>query len=346
MLTIGNFNIPDFPLLLAPMEDVSDPPFRAVCKENGADLMYTEFISSEALIRDAARSVAKLDIFENEKPIGIQIFGHDIEVMRTSVEITERVQPDIIDINYGCPVKKVTCKGAGAGILQDIPKMVKMTAEMVKATTLPVTVKTRLGWDDNTKYIVEVAERLQDVGIRAIAIHGRTRRQMYKGEADWTLIGKIKDNPRMFIPVFGNGDVDSPQKAAQMRQQYGVDGIMIGRAAIGYPWIFNEIKHYFAKGELMPPPSIDERITVFKKHLNFSIEWKGLKLGLIEMRRHYTNYFKGIPHVKPFRTRLVTCDSYDGVLEIVEELRLHAYRSKEFANSPSLNIENLDRKTE
>lgn len=331
MLTIGSLNIPDFPLLLAPMEDVSDPPFRAVCKENGADLMYTEFISSEALIRDAAQSVAKLDIFENEKPIGIQIFGHNIEVMRESVEITERVQPDIIDINFGCPVKKVTCKGAGAGILQDIPKMVEMTAEMVKATKLPVTVKTRLGWDDNTKYIVEVAERLQDVGIQAIAIHGRTRKQMYKGEADWSLIGKIKDNPRMNIPVFGNGDIDCPQKAAQMRQQYGVDGIMIGRAAIGYPWIFNEIKHYFATGELLQPPSIDERIAIYRKHLDFSIKWKGLKLGLVEMRRHYSNYFKGIPHVKPFRTRLVTCDTYDGVLDIIEELRIHAYRATEFS---------------
>ena len=329
MANIGKLNIPDFPLLLAPMEDVSDPPFRAVCKENGADIMYTEFISSEALIRDAAQSVAKLDIFKYEKPIGIQIFGHDIEVMRESVEITERVQPDIIDINYGCPVKKVTCKGAGAGILQDIPKMVRMTAEMVKTTTLPVTVKTRLGWDDNTKYIVEVAERLQDVGIQAISIHGRTRRQMYKGEADWTLIGKIKDNPRMNIPVFGNGDVDSPQKAAQMRKKYGVDGIMIGRAAIGYPWIFNEIKHYFATGDMLVPPPIDERIAVFRKHLDFSIEWKGLKLGLIEMRRHYSNYFKGIPHVKPFRTRLVTCDSYDGVLSIIEELRKHAYRTQD-----------------
>ena len=327
MITIGNLNIPNFPLLLAPMEDVSDPPFRAVCKENGADLMYTEFISSEALIRDAAPSVAKLDIFEVERPIGIQIFGHNIDSMRASVEITEKVQPDIIDINYGCPVKKVTCKGAGAGILQDIPKMVKMTAEMVKTTDLPVTVKTRLGWDDKTKYIVEVAERLQDVGIRAIAIHGRTRRQMYKGDADWTLIGRIKDNPRMTIPVFGNGDVDSPQKAAQMRQQYGVDGIMIGRAAIGYPWIFKEIKHYFATGELRPPPSIDERISVFRKHIDFSIKWKGLKLGILEMRRHYSNYFKGIPHVKPFRYRLVTCDSYDGVLEIVAELRSHALLS-------------------
>lgn len=326
MLKIGNLNIPNFPLLLAPMEDVSDPPFRAVCKDYGADIMYTEFISSEALIRDAVQSVAKLDIFEYERPIGIQIFGHDIEVMRESVEITERVQPDIIDINYGCPVKKVTCKGAGAGILQDIPKMVKMTAEIVQATTLPVTVKTRLGWDDNTKFIVEVAERLQDVGIKAIAIHGRTRRQMYKGEADWTLIGKIKDNPRMNIPVFGNGDIDSPQKAAKMQKKYGVDGIMIGRAAIGYPWIFNEIKHYFSTSELLAPPSIDERISVFRKHLDFSIQWKGLKLGLIEMRRHYSNYFKGIPHVKPFRSRLVTCDSYDGVLSIVEELRNHAYQ--------------------
>lgn len=332
MLSIGNVTIPDFPLLLAPMEDVSDPPFRAVCKENGADIMYTEFISSEALIRDAAQSVAKLDIFKYEKPIGIQIFGHDIDVMRESVEITERVQPDIIDINYGCPVKKVTCKGAGAGILQDIPKMVKMTAEMVKSTTFPVTVKTRLGWDDNTRFIVEVAERLQDVGIKAISIHGRTRKQMYKGEADWSLIGKIKDNPRMNIPVFGNGDVDSPEKAARMRQEYGVDGIMIGRAAIGYPWIFNEIKHYFETGKLLEPPSIDERIAVFRKHLDFSIEWKGLKLGLLEMRRHYTNYFKGIPHVKPFRTRLVTCDSYDGVLSIIEELRRHAYRLQDTSN--------------
>lgn len=330
MISIGNLNIPNFPLLLAPMEDVSDPPFRVVCKENGADLMYTEFISSEALIRDAAQSVAKLDIFEYEKPIGIQIFGHDIDVMRETVEITERVQPDIIDINYGCPVKKVTCKGAGAGILKDIPKMVEMTAEMVKTTDLPITVKTRLGWDENTKHIVDVAERLQDVGIQAIAIHGRTRKQMYKGEADWALIGKIKDNPRMTIPVFGNGDVDNPQKAAKMRKQYGVDGIMIGRAAIGYPWIFNEIKHYFSTGELLDPPSIDERIRVYRKHLDFSIEWKGLKRGLLEMRRHYTNYFKGIPHVKPFRSRLVTCDSYDGVLDIVEELRIHANRVIEF----------------
>ena len=324
MLTIGNLHIPNFPLLLAPMEDVSDPPFRAVCKENGADLMYTEFISSEALIRSASRSMAKLDIFEAEKPIGIQIFGHDIDSMRASVEITERVQPDIIDINYGCPVKKITCKGAGAGILQDIPKMVKMTAEIVNATALPVTVKTRLGWDENTKYIVEVAERLQDVGIRAIAIHGRTRKQMYKGTADWTLIGRIKDNPRITIPVFGNGDVDGPQKAAEMRQKYGVDGIMIGRAAIGYPWIFKEIRHYFATGELLPPPSIDERIAVFRKHLDFSIEWKGLKVGLVEMRRHYGNYFRGIPHVKPFRNRLVRSDSYDDVLAIVAELRVHA----------------------
>ena len=331
MISIGKLNIPNFPLLLAPMEDVSDPPFRVVCKENGADLMYTEFISSEALIRDAAQSVAKLDIFEYEKPIGIQIFGHDIDVMRETVEITERVQPDIIDINYGCPVKKVTCKGAGAGILKDIPKMVKMTAEMVKTTDLPITVKTRLGWDENTKYIVDVAERLQDVGIQAIAIHGRTRKQMYKGEADWSLIGKIKDNPRMTIPIFGNGDVDSPQKAAKMRKQYGVDGIMIGRAAIGYPWIFKEIKHYFSTGELLDPPSIDERISVYRKHLDFSIEWKGLKRGLLEMRRHYTNYFKGIPHVKPFRSRLVTCDSYDGVLDIVEELRIHANRVSEFS---------------
>jgi len=333
MLKIGTLSIPDFPLLLAPMEDVSDPPFRAVCKEHGADLMYTEFISSEALIRNAAQSVAKLDIFEAERPIGIQIFGHNIQSMRTAVDITQNVNPDIIDINYGCPVKKVTRKGAGAGILLDIPKMVKMTAEIVKATHLPVTVKTRLGWDDKTKYIVEIAERLQDVGIRAIAIHGRTRKQMYKGNADWTLIGKIKENPRMTIPVFGNGDIYSPQKAALMRSQYGIDGIMIGRAAIGYPWIFNQIKHYFKTGTLTPTPSIDERITVFRKHLDFSIKWKGLKRGLLEMRRHYTNYFKGIPHIKTFRLRLVTCDTYDGTLEIIAQLREHAHRAATPKNS-------------
>ena len=321
MVSIGNITTTDFPLLLAPMEDVSDPPFRAVCKENGADLMYTEFISSEGLIRHAAKSVAKLDIFEYERPIGIQIFGNNIDSMKEAVEMAEQAHPDIIDINYGCPVKKVACRGAGAGILLDVPKMVKMTEEIVKSTSLPVTVKTRLGWDDKSKYISEVSERLQDVGIRAISIHGRTRRQMYKGEADWTLIGEIKNNPRIRIPVFGNGDVDSPQKALLMRQKYGVDGIMIGRAAIGYPWIFREIKHYFSTGELLPRPSLDERIQVFKKHLDFSTHWKGLRVGIAEMRRHYSNYFRGIPHIKIYRAKLVTCDSYEEILSTVDDIR-------------------------
>ncbi|HEY9083583.1 MAG TPA: tRNA dihydrouridine synthase DusB [Vicingaceae bacterium] len=306
MAKIGDIELGEFPLLLAPMEDVSDPPFRALCKENGADLMYTEFISSEGLIRDAAKSVKKLDIFEYERPIGIQIFGNDIESMRQATEVTTQANPDIIDINYGCPVKKVACKGSGAGILQDIPKMVKMTAEIVKSTHLPVTVKTRLGWDESTKYIVEVAERLQDVGIQAISIHGRTRKQMYKGEADWTLIGEVKNNPRMHIPVFGNGDVDTPEKALENKNRYGIDGVMIGRASIGYPWIFNEIKYFMATGEHLAPPTIEQRINVAKRHLEMSIKWKGEKLGVVEMRRHYANYFKGIPHLKEFRIKLVT----------------------------------------
>lgn len=306
MAKIGDIELGEFPLLLAPMEDVSDPPFRALCKENGADLMYTEFISSEGLIRDAAKSVKKLDIFEYERPIGIQIFGNDIESMRQATEVTTQANPDIIDINYGCPVKKVACKGSGAGILQDIPKMVKMTAEIVKSTHLPVTVKTRLGWDESTKYIVEVAERLQDVGIQAISIHGRTRKQMYKGEADWTLIGEVKNNPRMHIPVFGNGDIDTPEKAIANKNRYGIDGVMIGRASIGYPWIFNEIKHFMATGEHLAPPTIEQRINVAKRHLEMSIKWKGEKLGIVEMRRHYANYFKGIPHLKEFRIKLVT----------------------------------------
>ena len=306
MVKIRNIELGEFPLLLAPMEDVSDPPFRALCKQNGADLMYTEFISSEGLIRDAVKSVQKLDIYEYERPIGIQIFGYDIESMKKATEITEKTNPDIIDINYGCPVKKVACKGAGAGILQDIPKMVKMTSEIVKSTKLPVTVKTRLGWDDNTKYIVDVAERLQDVGIEAISIHGRTRKQMYKGEADWSLIAEIKNNPRMRIPVFGNGDVDTPEKAVEYRNRYGVDGIMIGRASIGYPWIFNEIKHFMNTGNHLAKPMIKDRVDVAMKHLEMSVKWKGETLAIAEMKRHYTNYFKGIAHFKEHRTKLVT----------------------------------------
>jgi nifR3 family TIM-barrel protein len=320
MAKIGDIELGEFPLLLAPMEDVSDPPFRALCKENGADLMYTEFISSEGLIRDAAKSVKKLDIFEYERPIGIQIFGNDIESMRQATEVTTQANPDIVDIDYGCPVKKVACKGSGAGILQDIPKMVKMTAEIVKSTHLPVTVKTRLGWDESTKYIVEVAERLQDVGIKAISIHGRTRKQMYKGEADWTLIGEVKNNPRMHIPVFGNGDVDTPEKALENKNRYGVDGVMIGRASIGYPWIFNEIKHFMATGEHLVPPSLEQRVNAAKRHLEMSIKWKGEKLGVVEMRRHYANYFKGIPHLKEFRIKLVTETAPELLFHTLDEI--------------------------
>lgn len=320
MAKIGNIELGEFPLLLAPMEDVSDPPFRAVCKEGGADLMYTEFISSEGLIRDAVKSRQKLDIFEYERPIGIQLFGGDIGNMVQSAQIASEVNPDLIDINYGCPVKAVACRGAGAALLQDIPKMVKMTAEIVKCTSLPVTVKTRLGWDDNTKNVVDVAERLQDIGIKALTIHGRTRVQMYKGSADWTLIGKIKENSRMNIPIFGNGDIDSPQKALEYKNIYGVDGIMIGRAAIGYPWIFNEIKHYLKHGERPTPPDMTERIRVTRKHLDFSIRWKGDRLGIFEMRRHYTNYFKGLADFKPYRTRLVEADTEAEVIAILEEV--------------------------
>lgn len=305
MVKIGNIELGEFPLLLAPMEDVSDPPFRALCKKHGADVMYTEFISSEGLIRDAAKSVKKLDFFEYERPLGIQIFGGDIESMKESAAICEKANPDIIDINYGCPVKKVVCKEAGSGILKNIPKMVEMTKEIVKITDKPVTVKTRLGWDDNSKHIVEVAERLQDVGIQAISIHGRTRKQMYKGEADWSLIAEVKNNPRMHIPVFGNGDVSSPEIAKEKREKYGVDGIMIGRAAIGYPWVFNEIKHYFETGEHLAPPSIKDRVDAVKEHLDFSLKWKGERTGVVEMRRHYSNYFRGIHHFKTFRQILV-----------------------------------------
>ena len=288
------------------MEDVSDPPFRTLCKKHGADMMYTEFISSEGLIRDAVKSRQKLDIYEKERPVGIQIFGSEIDSMRRAAEITAASGPDVLDINYGCPVKKVACKGAGAGILQDIPKMVSMTKEIVEAVDLPVTVKTRLGWDDNSKYIVEVAERLQDVGIKAISIHGRTRAQMYKGEADWSLIRAVKENPNMHIPVFGNGDIDTPEKALAYRKEYGVDGIMIGRGSIGNPWIFDEIKHYFATGEHLPSPTVSDRVEAARAHLVHSLEWKGERLGVVEMRRHYANYFRGLPHFKQHRLVLVT----------------------------------------
>lgn len=320
MVQIGDIKLGEFPLLLAPMEDVSDPPFRALCKENGADVVYTEFISSEGLIRDAAKSVQKLDIYEKERPVGIQIFGSNIDSMLRSVEIVEATTPDIIDINFGCPVKKVVCKGAGAGILKDIPLMVKLTKAMVEHTHLPVTVKTRLGWDYDSIQIVEVAERLQDVGCAAISIHGRTRAQMYKGDADWRPIAEVKNNPRMHIPVFGNGDVNTPERAVEMRDAYGLDGAMIGRASIGNPWFFNQVKHYFATGEHMPSPTIIERVEAARRHLEMSIAWKGETLGVLETRRHYTNYFKGIPHFKEYRTRMVTSNASEDVFATLSEV--------------------------
>ncbi|MBK6729572.1 MAG: tRNA dihydrouridine synthase DusB [Bacteroidetes bacterium] len=320
MVKIRNIELGEFPLLLAPMEDVSDPPFRVQCKQLGADMMYTEFISTEGLIRNATKSLKKLEFFEEERPLGIQIFGADIEVMKGCVEIIEEANPNLIDINFGCPVKKVVCKDAGAGILRDIPRMIKLTSEIVKASALPVTVKTRLGWDDASKNIVEVAERLQDIGIAALTIHGRTRAQMYKGSADWTLIGEIKNNPRIQIPIFGNGDIDSPQKVVEMKNRYGVDGVMIGRAAIGYPWIFKEIKHFLATGEILEAPSIEERVDVCKAHLEKSIEWKGDVLGILEMRQHYTNYFKGIPNIKPYRLQLVTLNKKEELLQVFDEI--------------------------
>lgn len=333
MPKIGNITLPEFPLLLAPMEDVSDPPFRAVCKDNGADLMYSEFISSEGLIRDAMKSRKKLDFSEEERPFGIQIFGGDEEAMALSARICETVQPDLVDINFGCPVKKVVSKGAGAGVLKDINLMVRLTEAVVKSTNLPVTVKTRLGWDDQSKNIEEVAERLQDVGVKALAIHGRTRCQLYKGEADWTLIGKVKNNPRIQIPIFGNGDIDSPQKAREYKNRYGVDGIMIGRAAIGYPWIFREIKHFLDTGEVLPAPTLEERVAVCKKHLYRSVEWKGPVVGINEMRRHYTNYLKGLPNIKEFRSRLVTLPEMEAVEAVLDEM-LEYYKGYEFERTP------------
>ena len=324
MLKIGNIDLGDFPLLLAPMEDVSDPPFRRLCKMHGADMLYSEFISSEGLIRDAIKSRQKLDIFDYERPVGIQIFGGDEEAMALSAKIVATVSPDLVDINFGCPVKKVVSKGAGAGVLKDIDLMVRLTKAVVNSTHLPVTVKTRLGWDEQSINIEEVAERLQDVGISALTIHARTRSQMYKGHSDWSYIAKVKNNPRIHIPIFGNGDIDSPEKASEYRNTYGVDGIMIGRAAIGYPWIFNEIKHYFATRELLPFPTISDRVEAAKNHLLWSIEWKGERQGVLEMRRHYANYFKGIPNFKEHRQRLVTLDSSEGIireLEVVRELK-------------------------
>ena len=322
MVKIGTIELGDFPLLLAPMEDVSDPPFRALCKEQGADIVYTEFISSEGLIRDAAKSVMKLDIYEKERPVGIQIFGANLDSMLRSVEIVEASKPDIIDINFGCPVKKVVSKGAGAGILKDIDLMVSLTKAMVEHTSLPITVKTRLGWDEETIKIVEVAERLQDVGCKAIAIHGRTRKQMYKGAADWTPIAAVKNNPRMHIPVFGNGDVNTPERAKEMRDLFGLDGAMIGRASIGNPWFFREVQHYLKTGKKLLNPTMSERIEAARRHLQMAIAWKGEKLGVFETRRHYTNYFRGIPHFKEYRMKMVTSDDSIDVFNVIDEVAI------------------------
>ena len=320
MPKIGNIILPDFPLLLAPMEDVSDPPFRRLCKMHGADLMYSEFISSEGLIRDAMKSMKKLDIFDYERPVGIQIFGGDEEAMEMSAKIVDTVQPDLVDINFGCPVKKVVCKGAGAGVLKDVDLMIRLTKAVIKGTSLPVTVKTRLGWDDSSINIDEVAERLQDIGVHALTVHARTRAQMYKGHSDWSHIARVKNNPRITMPIFGNGDIDSPEKALEYKNKFGLDGMMIGRAAIGYPWIFNEIKHFFETGNKLAPPSIKDRVEAAKNHLIWSVEWKNERVGIVEMRRHYTNYFKGIHSFKEYKQRLVTTDDIDGLFKIFDEI--------------------------
>ena len=329
MPKIGNIILPDFPLLLAPMEDVSDPPFRRLCKMHGADLMYSEFISSEGLIRDAMKSKKKLDIFDYERPVGIQIFGGDEEAMEMSAKIVDTVQPDLVDINFGCPVKKVVCKGAGAGVLKDVDLMVRLTKAVIKGTSLPVTVKTRLGWDETSINIDEVGERLQDIGVHALTVHARTRAQMYKGHSDWSHIARIKNNPRITMPIFGNGDIDSPEKALEYKNKYGLDGMMIGRAAIGYPWIFNEIKHYFNTGEILAPPLMEDRIEAARNHLIWSVEWKNERVGIVEMRRHYTNYFKGIHSFKEYKQRLVTTDDLEGLFKIFDEIS-DAYSNYEF----------------
>ncbi|MDA6069270.1 tRNA dihydrouridine synthase DusB [Flavobacterium sp. AC] len=329
MVKIGNIELPEFPLLLAPMEDVSDPPFRRLCKTHGADMMYSEFISSEGLIRDAIKSRMKLDIFDYERPVGIQIFGGDEEAMALSSKIVSTVKPDLVDINFGCPVKKVVCKGAGAGVLKDVDLMIRLTKAVIRSTDLPVTVKTRLGWDDNSINIDEVAERLQDIGVQALTIHARTRAQMYKGHADWSHIARVKNNPRITMPIFGNGDIDSPEKALKYKNEYGIDGIMIGRAAIGYPWIFDEIKHYFKTGEHLPAPTVADRVEAARNHLMWSMEWKGERLGIVEMRRHYTNYFKGIHSFKEYKQKLVTTDEPENLFNIMKEIE-QVYAGYEF----------------
>ena len=320
MVKIGNIELKEKPLFLAPMEDISDPSFRYVCKQYGADVVYTEFISSDGLVREGKKSIKKLDIFDYERPIGIQIYGHLIESMVEATKMAEKSAPDLIDINYGCPVRKIAIRGAGCGMMRDVPLMVEMTDAIVKATHLPVTVKTRLGWDENSRNIIEIAERLQDVGIQALTIHGRTRAQLYKGQADWTLIGEVKNNPKIHIPIIGNGDVDSPEKAREMFDRYGVDGIMIGRAAIGNPWIFKHIRHYLDTGELLPEPTVTEKVSLAKLQFNKSVEWKGIPRGIYEMRRHMVNYFKGLPHFKEIKLKLVTSLDTDEIFSLLDTI--------------------------
>ena len=334
MVKIAHIELPDMPLLLAPMEDVSDPPFRRLCKKYGADMVYTEFISSDGLIRDAEKSTKKLDIYDDERPVGIQIFGGEEAPMMRSAEIVEAAKPEILDINYGCPVKNVVCRNAGSGILRDIDKMVSLTAAIVKSTRLPVTVKTRLGWDDNSIRIVEVAERLQDIGIHAISIHCRTKHQMYTGKADWSWITKVKENPRLRIPVFGNGDVTTPEHAVEMVKKYGADGVMIGRASIGHPYIFREIRHFMNTGEYLAPATLAEKLDACRQHLQSGIVWKGEKLGILEMRRHYGPYFAGLPHIKPFRSRLVTSENLQEIMEILQQIEVHYSKEENMTAAP------------
>ncbi len=335
MVKIAHIELPDKPLLLAPMEDVSDPPFRRLCKKYGADMVYTEFISSDGLIRDAEKSTKKLDIYNDERPVGIQIFGGEEGPMMRSAEIVEAAGPEILDINYGCPVKNVVCRNAGSGILRDIDKMVSLTAAIVRATKLPVTVKTRLGWDDNSIRIVEVAERLQDVGIQAISVHCRTKHQMYTGKADWSWLTKVKENPRLKIPVFGNGDVTTPEHAVEMINKYGADGVMIGRASIGHPYIFREVRHYMNTGTHLPHATLNEKLNACREHLQSSIIWKGEKLGILEMRRHYGPYFAGLPHIKPFRSRLVVSENLQQIFEILNEIEAHYSKEENLVLTPA-----------
>jgi tRNA-dihydrouridine synthase B len=321
LVKIGNIELPEYPLFLAPMEDVTDPSFRHICKHYGADMVYTEFVASEALIRDIAKTFKKLELSDTERPIGIQLYGHNIDAMVESAKIATDAMPDLIDINFGCPVKKIATRGAGAGMLRDIPKLLKMTSKIVKATHLPVTVKTRLGWDSSEIIIEELAEKLQDCGIQALTIHGRTRAQLYTGQADWEPIGKVKNNPRIKIPIIGNGDITSPQKAKEAFDKYGVDGIMIGRATYGRPFIFKEIRHFLETGTEMPPLSIDEKVELAKLHFTKSIEYKGEKRGVLEMRRHLVSYFKSLPYFKDMRLKLVTTLEPISVLDLLEQIR-------------------------